>query len=53
MRNILVFFTDSHRRGTLCLNGNPLSLTRHFDRLALSGTFFREGLVLTRGQENR
>ncbi len=45
MRNIIVFFTDQQRWDTLGLNGNPLGLTPHFDRLARSGTFFREAVT--------
>ncbi|MEM1060357.1 MAG: sulfatase-like hydrolase/transferase [Verrucomicrobiota bacterium] len=40
--NFIVFFTDQQRWDTLGLNGNPMGLTPHFDRLARQGTFFRQ-----------
>jgi len=43
--NIVVFFTDQQRWDTLGLNGNPLGLTPHLDRLARRGTFFREAVT--------
>lgn len=43
--NIIVFFTDQQRWDTLGLNGNPMGLTPHFDRLARQGTFFREAVT--------
>ncbi len=43
--NIIVFFTDQQRWDTLGLNGCPLGLTPHFDRLARRGTFFREAVT--------
>jgi arylsulfatase A-like enzyme len=45
VRNIVVFLTDQQRWDTLGLNGCPLGLTPHFDRLARSGTFFREAVT--------
>ncbi|MBI2191109.1 MAG: sulfatase-like hydrolase/transferase [Planctomycetes bacterium] len=36
--NVIVFFTDQQRWDTTGVHGNPLDLTPHFDRLALSGT---------------
>jgi len=43
--NFIVFFTDQQRFDTLGLNGNPMGLTPHFDRLARKGTFFREAVT--------
>jgi arylsulfatase A-like enzyme len=43
--NFLVFFTDQQRWDTLGLNGNPMGLTPHLDRLARQGTFFREAVT--------
>ncbi len=43
--NIIVFFTDQQRWDTLGLNGNPMGLTPHLDRLARRGTFFREAVT--------
>ncbi|MDR1282433.1 MAG: sulfatase-like hydrolase/transferase [Opitutaceae bacterium] len=43
--NIIVFFTDQQRWDTLGLNGNPLGLTPHLDRLARRGAFFSEAVT--------
>ena len=43
--NIIIFFTDQQRWDTLGLNGNPMGLTPHLDRLARRGTFFREAVT--------
>lgn len=40
--NLIIFFTDQQRWDTLGLNGCPLGLTPNLDRLARSGTFFKE-----------
>lgn len=45
MRNYIVFLTDQQRWDTLGLNGCPLGLTPHLDRLARGGTFFRQAVT--------
>jgi len=39
-QNVIVFFTDQQRFGTLGLYGNPDSLTPHIDRLGREGVVF-------------
>jgi arylsulfatase A-like enzyme len=43
--NIIVFFTDQQRWDTMGLNGNPMGLTPHLDRLARQGTFIKHAVT--------
>lgn len=40
--NVIVFFTDQQRWDSTGVHGNPLGLTPHFDRMAMTGTHFSQ-----------
>lgn len=43
--NVIVFFTDQQRFDTSSLHGNPMNLTKNFDRMALRGTHIMEAVT--------